>query len=69
MIKDLSITKEYKIIEKTLMYLRGDSVQLVGAVWLFKLFYVLVIFAIMALTLIISNYNKYFWICIEQMEK
>jgi hypothetical protein len=32
MIKDLSITKEYKIIEKTLMYLRGDSVQLVGAV-------------------------------------
>jgi hypothetical protein len=47
------------------MYLRGDSVQLVGAVWLFKLFYVLVIFAIMALTLIISNYNKYFWICIE----
>lgn len=37
------------------MYLRGDSVQLVGAVWLFKLFYVLVIFAIMALTLIIST--------------
>jgi hypothetical protein len=33
MIQDLSITVEQKITEKTLMYLRGDSVQLVGKIW------------------------------------
>jgi hypothetical protein len=32
MIQDLSITVEQKITEKTLMYLRGDSVQLVGKI-------------------------------------